>query len=102
MPEDVLASGVLGGVTINALVIGSLHPEDERVILSGVDDLADYFRDRIIQGPDAFVEIAFEYEDYAEAMQRKLLRELKVAAVGAAPPPLPFRGRLADTDGPGR
>lgn len=102
VPEEVLASGVLGGVTINALVIGSLHPQDERVILSGVDDLADYFRDRIIQGPDAFVEVAFEYEDYAEAMRRKLLRELSVAAIGQVPPPPPLTGTYVDLDGPGR
>ncbi len=39
-------------------------------------DLETYYREKIIQGPGAFIEIANDYDDYARAFLRKLLREL--------------------------
>jgi hypothetical protein len=39
-------------------------------------ELETYYRDKVIQGPDAFVEIASDYDDFARAFLRKLLREL--------------------------
>ena len=39
-------------------------------------DLEAYYREKVIQGPGAFVEIARDYDDFARAFQRKLLREL--------------------------
>ncbi len=39
-------------------------------------DLERYYREKIIQGPGAFVEIADDYDDFARAFLRKLLREL--------------------------
>lgn len=53
------------GVTVNGLVI------------SGPDDTpVHYYKTNVIRGPGAFVEIAATYGDYAEAMKRKLLREI--------------------------
>ncbi|MEP4766416.1 MAG: DUF1194 domain-containing protein [Roseibium sp.] len=53
------------GVTVNALVI------------AGVDKLlVDYYRSKVIKGPGAFVEVAGTYNDYADAMKRKLVREI--------------------------
>ena len=37
-----------------------------------------YFRAYVLRGPEAFLEIADGYEDYAIAMKRKLLKELEV------------------------
>ena len=73
------------GVTVNALAIGSDAPTtgDERQVQ--ISELTAYFRAEVIRGPDAFVEAALGYEDYEEAMRRKLLRELLDLAVGAAP-----------------
>ena len=39
-------------------------------------DLERYYREKVIQGPGAFVEIADDYDDFARAFLRKLLREL--------------------------
>ena len=39
-------------------------------------DLETYYREKVIQGPGAFVEIANDYDDFARAFLRKLLREL--------------------------
>jgi hypothetical protein len=54
------------GVVINGLAI-----QNE------VSDLADYYRRNVQSGPESFVMAAKDYEDFAEAMRRKLLRELE-------------------------
>ena len=53
-------------------------------------DLEAYFREKIIQGPGAFVEIANDYDDFARAFLRKLLQELTplISQDSAAPPAL--------------
>ena len=72
----------IGDVTVNALVIGadSPHGGDQRQVEIG--ELAAYFEANVILGPEAFVEVALGYEDYARAMQRKLLREIKTLVIG--------------------
>ena len=73
------------GVTVNALAIGSDAPTtgDERQVQ--ISELTAYFRAEVIRGPGAFVEAALGFEDYEEAMRRKLLRELVDLAIGAGP-----------------
>lgn len=61
------AAGLFAGITINGLVIGS----ETRV-------LDRYYREYVVQGPGAFVELANDYAGFEEAMRRKLLRELGV------------------------
>ncbi len=39
-------------------------------------DLETYYREKVIHGPGAFVEIANDYDDFARAFKRKLLREI--------------------------
>ncbi len=39
-------------------------------------DLERYYREKVIQGPGAFIEIADDYEDFARAFLRKLRREI--------------------------
>jgi len=76
-PEALRSSGAIEGVRINGLVIAG---DDETAA-----SLSAYFRARVIQGPDAFVEVARGFSDYSRAMRRKLLREvqgLPVAMIG--------------------
>lgn len=54
------------GITINGLPI-----EGEE------KSLAQYYEERVIGGPDAFVEKARDFEDFARAIKAKLLRELR-------------------------
>lgn len=54
------------GVTLNGLVIGGGDPPP-----------APFYRERVIGGPGAFLEIAEGYADYARAFKLKLLRELR-------------------------
>lgn len=65
-------------IVINGLVVGDTG-----------DTLARYYENFVIRGPGAFVEIADDYDDFEEAMKRKLERELRPAAVSElGTPPL--------------
>jgi hypothetical protein len=57
--------GYFDGITINGLVIAGATP-----------DPVEYYREHVVHGPGAFVEVADSYNDYAPAILRKLLREL--------------------------
>lgn len=70
------------GITLNALVVAPPAPGSEGTGPNS-EDLSSYFRAEVIFGPDAFVEAASGYEDYASAMARKLKRELEGRVIGA-------------------
>ena len=63
------------GITVNGLAILNEDPH-----------LDHYYRHNVIGGDGAFVMTAADYEDFAEAILRKLLREISGAPVAAAPP----------------
>lgn len=56
---------VRAGVSINGLPILTLEP-----------DLDTYYRDNVIGGPGAFVIVAHNYDDFAEAIVEKLVSEI--------------------------
>lgn len=81
-PQDI--ADPPASITVNGLVIGvddNLSPASRNLQLM---ELAAYYKAYVIRGPDAFVESALGFDDYAEAMQRKLLRELTTLAIGQA------------------
>lgn len=95
-PRHIRERGPLAGKTVNALVVGEERPHPNDRQNDHLQDLADYFAARVIQGPDAFVEVAHGFEDYTRAMSEKLLREISSPPMGA----LPFGPlRLADLSG---
>lgn len=57
---------ILRGTVINALAV-----------INEVSYLHHYLHNRVIGGPGAFVERADEYQDFARAFRKKLLREIK-------------------------
>lgn len=59
------ALALIQGVTINGLVI-----------LNEDSTLNYYFERHVIAGPDAFIVLAAEYDDYGVAILRKLIREI--------------------------
>lgn len=71
------------GITINALVIGADSPVGADRRQSDIAELSAYFMAEVIVGPDAFVETAIGFEDYARSMTRKLKRELDGLVIGA-------------------
>ncbi len=64
-PEFYRKQGVLDGITINGLVILGAYPNP-----------AIYYREYVIQGPNAFLAQAMSFEDYRDVMLGKLLREI--------------------------
>lgn len=77
-PESVRQSAM----TINALVIGL--PAQPQGIEPGLGELVGYFKTKVIEGPEAFTMTALGFDSFAEAMTRKLLRELQVIVIGDA------------------
>jgi hypothetical protein len=61
------------GVTINALTISNEVP-----------DLAEYFEKNVITGPGAFVMNVNGYDDFADSLRRKLVREIGPQAISLA------------------
>ena len=85
-PQDVGPDRTPPGVTVNGLTIGAdLQPGRDETS-ADIRELSAYFRAYVIRGPGAFVETALGFEDYAAAMERKLLRELQSLALSDARP----------------
>jgi len=64
-PEFYRAQGMLNGITINGLVVQGAYP-----------DPAPYYRNNVIQGPNAFLALARDFDDYPSVIIGKLLREI--------------------------
>ena len=69
-------------IVVNALVIGADSPSIGDLRQAEVSALSRYFQSEVIWGPGSFVETALGFEDYAEAMARKLQRELETVIIG--------------------
>ena len=65
-PREVRELLAAKGITINGLVIATRD----------IAEMSAYYHAEVIVGPQAFVETAAGFEDYGQAMKRKLLREL--------------------------
>ena len=77
-PWEVYLEMDLTDVTVNALAVGQ---PDEPILTEEGESyspgaLFRYFERKVIRGPDAFAEHAEGYRDYANAIKRKLIREL--------------------------
>lgn len=70
-------------ITVNALVIGADPDPGWDGGEPDVAGLLAWFKAEVIRGPNAFVEPAYGFEDFAEAMARKLLREVSGMRIGA-------------------
>ena len=94
---QVKTQGTVAGLRINGLAIAEERMGNSTYATVEASELSAYFRARVIQGPDAFVEVALGFEDYADAMRRKLLKELKAQPIGKRPDAdrTPTRSRLA-------
>ncbi|MEL6266925.1 MAG: DUF1194 domain-containing protein [Pseudomonadota bacterium] len=68
------------GITVNGLVVAEQDSSDAAPTI-------DYYRDNVLRGPGAFLEIALGYADFERAMRRKLLREIGVLSLSRASQP---------------
>ncbi|MEQ9641034.1 MAG: DUF1194 domain-containing protein [Alphaproteobacteria bacterium] len=65
-PTRARAHAIRRRVTVNGLAILTDEPQ-----------LDDYYRDEVVGGPGSFVQVAQSYDDFAVAIRRKLLREIR-------------------------
>ena len=85
-PRDVKSALLPRGITVNALAIGADAPRGGDRRQADIGALSSYFRAWVILGPGAFVETALGFDDYGQAMARKLLRELELPSLSALDP----------------
>ncbi len=76
LPSAARQQADLRGIAINGLPI-----------LIDTYNLDKYYRDKVILGPGAFLEIATDYSDFARAFLRKLRREVAPSISQTDPPP---------------
>ncbi|MEP3052636.1 DUF1194 domain-containing protein [Ascidiaceihabitans sp.] len=69
-------------VTVNGLVVNGADFEAETGLIA-------FYEGQVMHGPGAFIVVAQGFDDYARAMQRKLVRELSLPILGALPLPGP-------------
>lgn len=81
--DGISVAGVYGRVDFGAVVVNGLAIGEHEL------DVVRYYRDEVIRGPGAFVEVAPRQEDYPEAIRRKLLRELEGPKIGGLMPAQP-------------
>ncbi len=86
-PRDVRQTLSARTLTINGLVIGTQTANIADVRQTEVAALEAYFRAEVILGPDAFVQTAAGFNDYARAMTEKLLREVDGMVLTKLQPP---------------
>jgi len=69
-PESAYRAFDFTDITVNGLVIKGSDPDPE-----------EFYRTQVAKGPGSFVEVANGYQDYAQAMKRKLIREISGASL---------------------
>jgi len=71
------------GIVLNGLAVLDRSPQPA-ALLAGLPPVDEYYRDEVIGGPGAFLMVAEGYDAFANAVRRKIIRE--IAAVPAEGP----------------
>ena len=82
-PEAVGSTAAHVVMTVNGLVIGGHDERLRRSPETRLEELRIYYRNNVVSGPGAFVEVARGYQDFEEAMTRKLIKELSGIAISS-------------------
>ena len=77
-------AAVFQHVVVNGLVIGKAYENTSEIAGNVIAELNAYFNQEILHGPDAFVETALGFQDFARAMKKKIMRETSMA-IAAGP-----------------
>ncbi len=80
-PKQAYEAFPLDGVIVNGLAIET-YGVKAADLSAAPGDIVDYYRSELIRGPGAFVEVAKGFDDFENAMRRKLARELSVTILG--------------------
>ena len=76
-PQIIYERPAFDRITVNGLVVANAadFQTEER--------LTQFYAEKVLHGPGAFMIVADGFEDYERAMREKLLRELRMAVIGA-------------------
>jgi len=77
-PREIYALYDFSRITVNGLVIKDIYTNPE----SFYRDPEAYYRANVMRGAGAFLVLAHGFDDFEEAMKRKLLKEIVPGAVG--------------------
>ncbi len=83
MPATAYDAFDFSDVVVNGLVILGAGGDGEI-------GLAEYYEAEVLHGPGAFLEIADDFDDFARAIRRKLVREVVGQTLSRAGPPAPW------------
>lgn len=83
-PQEVYRDAIFDRITVNALVVGNPNNTTSEGTSLTPEALRAYYEAQVIRGQNAFAMVAYGYGDYAQAMQRKLMRELAFPVLGQA------------------
>ena len=83
-PDRIARGGAGDFITINGLVVNPEARDNIDKDLTEVTTLLEYYEAYVIRGPQGFVEIARDFDDFERAMTRKLTRELATVMVSEA------------------
>jgi hypothetical protein len=84
-----LHDDAVAGIIVNGLVVGPQARANTTKDLSHVLSMQAYYRRYVIRGPGGFVETAKNFDDFRDAMTRKLYREMNRIMLSGAIPPAP-------------
>ena len=82
-PEAVGVATTRVVMTVNGLVIGGHDDRLRKSPETRLEELHAYYLNNVVSGPGAFVEMARGYQDFEEAMTRKLIKELSGIAISS-------------------
>ena len=85
LPQTVRTSEIAQGITVNGLIIADFTADPSSRHPTDPEGLTAYYQAYVIQGPQAFTELALGFDDYQAAMTRKLIRELYGAELMQGP-----------------
>ena len=74
-PQTAYVEFPFDGVTVNGLVVNAAEFESETQLIQ-------FYKEDVLFGPGAFLEVAQGFEDYERAMRRKLEREVRPPSIG--------------------
>ena len=77
----------LDDVTIKQGLKPFLNVYEIEAVLKRRQKLVAYFQSEVIRGADAFTEVALGFQEFEQAMIRKLLKELQGLSVSGLAPP---------------
>lgn len=76
---------VFDQITVNGLVIGKAFESNHQIAGNEIAALIAYYHQEVLHGPDAFLETALGFRDFARAMKKKILRETSIAVAQQSP-----------------